>query len=221
MIASLPSTSPFSGIASAIPCPPLEAQVRQRLLKDCFCVSAFVSSVSARVLAISARSSSSSKRAFSSSICFNSRSGSLYITLTSAACRRCDACCSFSSRFCRLRPRSVISGALSRFSDMNSYARIFGSCLFCYRIYQMRRQYAHKEKMLALIERGGEARSFRVPAVNADTLIPILKQQTGAERARSKRRWSRCTWLGCRCAGSRTSPRRCGARGFRRARCRT
>lgn len=43
------------------------------------------------------------------------------------------------------------------------------------------RGYAHKEKVLTLIERGGEARSFHVPEVNADTLKPILKEQIAAD----------------------------------------
>ncbi len=39
------------------------------------------------------------------------------------------------------------------------------------------RGYEHKEKILALVERNGQVRSFHVPAVNADTLRPILKSQ--------------------------------------------
>lgn len=35
----------------------------------------------------------------------------------------------------------------------------------------------HKEKILTLVERDGRARSFHVPAVNAKTLRPILKEQ--------------------------------------------
>ena len=38
------------------------------------------------------------------------------------------------------------------------------------------RGYAHKMKILTLIERGGNARSFHVPAVSAKTLRPILKE---------------------------------------------
>lgn len=37
--------------------------------------------------------------------------------------------------------------------------------------------YMHKEKVLTLVERGGHARSFHVPAVNAKTLLPIIKEQ--------------------------------------------
>lgn len=43
------------------------------------------------------------------------------------------------------------------------------------------RGYAHKEKVLTLVERGGKARSFHVPAVNAKTLRPILKEQISAD----------------------------------------
>lgn len=39
------------------------------------------------------------------------------------------------------------------------------------------RGYEHKEKIFALVERGGQVRSFHVPAVNAATLRPILKSQ--------------------------------------------
>lgn len=39
------------------------------------------------------------------------------------------------------------------------------------------RGYQHKTKILSLIERGGRVRSFHVPAVNAKTLCPILKEQ--------------------------------------------
>lgn len=43
------------------------------------------------------------------------------------------------------------------------------------------RGYHHKEKVLTLVERGGKARSFHVPAVNAKTLRPIIKEQIHAE----------------------------------------
>ena len=43
------------------------------------------------------------------------------------------------------------------------------------------RGYAHKEKILTLVERGGEARSFHVPSVRAETLRPIIRQQLHAE----------------------------------------
>ena len=43
------------------------------------------------------------------------------------------------------------------------------------------RGYAHKMKVLTLIERGGKARSFHVPAVNAKTLRPILREQISRE----------------------------------------
>lgn len=39
------------------------------------------------------------------------------------------------------------------------------------------RGYAHKEKVLSLVERGGKVHSFHVPAVTAETLKPILKAQ--------------------------------------------
>ena len=40
---------------------------------------------------------------------------------------------------------------------------------------RMRRGYMHKEKILTLVERGGELRSFHVPEVSAKTLRPILR----------------------------------------------
>lgn len=43
------------------------------------------------------------------------------------------------------------------------------------------RGFKHKEKILALVERGGKVRSFHVPEVNASTLRPILKQQMAKE----------------------------------------
>lgn len=39
------------------------------------------------------------------------------------------------------------------------------------------RGYHHKHKVLSLVERGGRVRSEHVPAVNADTLRPILDEQ--------------------------------------------
>jgi transposase-like protein len=39
------------------------------------------------------------------------------------------------------------------------------------------RGYHHKEKIFSLVERGGNVRSFHVPAVNAKTLRPIMRQQ--------------------------------------------
>lgn len=39
------------------------------------------------------------------------------------------------------------------------------------------RGYAHKTKVLSLVERGGKVRSFHVPNVNAATLAPILREQ--------------------------------------------
>jgi len=39
------------------------------------------------------------------------------------------------------------------------------------------RGYHHKEKIFSLVERGGEVRSFHVPAVNAKTLKPIMREQ--------------------------------------------
>ncbi len=46
---------------------------------------------------------------------------------------------------------------------------------------QKGRGYAHKEKILTLVERGGRARSFHVAAVNAKTLIPIIREQVAAD----------------------------------------
>ena len=43
------------------------------------------------------------------------------------------------------------------------------------------RGYHHKEKILSLVEWEGRARSFHVPAVNAKTLCPILKEQIAAD----------------------------------------
>lgn len=43
------------------------------------------------------------------------------------------------------------------------------------------RGYHHKQKVLSLVERGGKVRSTHVPAVNAATLKPILKQQLNSE----------------------------------------
>jgi transposase-like protein len=43
------------------------------------------------------------------------------------------------------------------------------------------RGFHHKEKVLTLVERGGQARSFHVQAVNAKTLRPIIKEQVKAE----------------------------------------
>jgi transposase-like protein len=39
------------------------------------------------------------------------------------------------------------------------------------------RGYTHKMKVFALVERDGKARSFQVPAVNAKTLAPIIREQ--------------------------------------------
>lgn len=43
------------------------------------------------------------------------------------------------------------------------------------------RGYAHKMKVLSLVERDGQKRSFHVANVNADTLHPILKAQVSAK----------------------------------------
>jgi transposase-like protein len=43
------------------------------------------------------------------------------------------------------------------------------------------RGYEHKMKILTLIERGGNARSFHVPAVSAKTLRPILREHIARE----------------------------------------
>jgi transposase-like protein len=43
------------------------------------------------------------------------------------------------------------------------------------------RGYDHKMKILALVERDGEARSFKIPTVTAATLAPILKAQIAQE----------------------------------------
>lgn len=42
------------------------------------------------------------------------------------------------------------------------------------------RGWSHKEKVLSLVERGGKVRSAHVPAVNAETLRPILNKQIAA-----------------------------------------
>ncbi|BAU47360.1 transposase [Sulfurifustis variabilis] len=39
------------------------------------------------------------------------------------------------------------------------------------------RGFKHKEKILALVERGGQVRSFHIPEVNASNLRPVLKAQ--------------------------------------------
>jgi len=46
---------------------------------------------------------------------------------------------------------------------------------------QKGRGYQHKEKVLTLVERNGRARSFHVRAVNAKTLIPIIREQVAAD----------------------------------------
>lgn len=43
------------------------------------------------------------------------------------------------------------------------------------------RGYAHKEKILSLVERGGKVRSFHVQSVTAKTLAPILKSHIAAD----------------------------------------
>lgn len=43
------------------------------------------------------------------------------------------------------------------------------------------RGWSHKEKVLSLVERKGQVRSAHVPAVNAETLRPILNAQIAAE----------------------------------------
>lgn len=43
------------------------------------------------------------------------------------------------------------------------------------------RGYAHKMKVLTLVERGGKARSYHVPSVKAATLAPIIKEQVAAD----------------------------------------
>jgi transposase-like protein len=39
----------------------------------------------------------------------------------------------------------------------------------------------HKEKIFSLVERGGQVRSFHVPAVTAKTLLPIMKEQVAED----------------------------------------
>jgi len=46
---------------------------------------------------------------------------------------------------------------------------------------QKRRGYDHKMKIVALVERDGDVRSFHVPHVNAKTLAPILQAQIAAD----------------------------------------
>ncbi len=43
------------------------------------------------------------------------------------------------------------------------------------------RGFAHKMKVVALVEREGEVRSFQVPSVSAKTLAPILREQIAAD----------------------------------------
>lgn len=43
------------------------------------------------------------------------------------------------------------------------------------------RGYAHKMKVFTLVERGGKARSFHVPAVNSATLKPIIQAQVAQD----------------------------------------
>ena len=43
--------------------------------------------------------------------------------------------------------------------------------------------YEHKEKIFSLVERGGNVRSFHVPAVNMKTLLPILREQVAQDTA--------------------------------------
>jgi len=43
------------------------------------------------------------------------------------------------------------------------------------------RGYAHKEKIVSLVERGGKVRSYHVKEVNSATLRPILKEQIAAD----------------------------------------
>jgi len=43
------------------------------------------------------------------------------------------------------------------------------------------RGYAHKEKIVSLVERGGKVRSYHVKEVNSETLRPILQEQIAAE----------------------------------------
>lgn len=45
------------------------------------------------------------------------------------------------------------------------------------------RGYHHKMKVLTLVERGGKARSFRVPAVNAKTLKPVIQALVNTDSA--------------------------------------
>lgn len=58
------------------------------------------------------------------------------------------------------------------------------------------RGYAHKEKILTLVERNGRARSFHVPAVNAETLKPIIKEQIKEDSALMTDEASQYTKLG-------------------------
>ena len=77
---------------------------------------------------------------------------------------------------------------------------------------------------------GGYERSLHTKAGEVKLKVPKLRRQTfdTAIIERYQRRESSVEealiemyLAGCRCAGSRTSPRRCGARGCLRARCRT
>lgn len=43
------------------------------------------------------------------------------------------------------------------------------------------RGYEHKMKVLTLVDRNGKARSYHVPSVDGETLLPILKRQIAAD----------------------------------------
>jgi putative transposase len=58
--------------------------------------------------------------------------------------------------------------------------------------------------------RAGEV-TLKVPKLRRQAFETALIERYRRREPRSRRRWSRCTWRACPCAGSRTSPRRCGA----------
>ncbi len=58
------------------------------------------------------------------------------------------------------------------------------------------RGYHHKMKVVSLVERDGKARSFHVPAVNAKTLAPILREQVSKKTALMTDEFSSYTKVG-------------------------
>ena len=71
----------------------------------------------------------------------------------------------------------------------------------------------HYERKLET--KAGEV-TLRVPKLRRlpfeTAIVERYKRRESSVEA-SRRRWWRCTWRECRCAESKTSPKRCGARG--------